>query len=470
MTLEEVKQELKVFDKFKFFEEDHHYECNDKKVGISVTRLIEEYSNPFDQQTIAEKVALRDNKDITQVLQEWKYKNKFACEKGSTCHEYAQSIWSGEEYNELLFDGSIEYLTAVNKIQSQAINFWKDFKDKFMHIKDEQLVGSEEYNICSAVDHLFLDKDGNVWLIDYKTNSILKGYNDDEKNRKYTKKMLIPLQNVKDDALHHYYLQLSIYKYLIEKYTNIKIHKMLIVYMSENIENYELIKTPYLEEKVKLILENRREKDMNSVPVLLIGKSGSGKSASLRNFKKDEIAIANVLGKPLPFKSDLEAPKVDDYATILKAIEHTNKKVIVIDDANYLITNEFMAKSSIKGFDKYNEIGNNFFNLINGIKNVKGGKTVYLIMHEDTDDEGNVKPKTIGKLLDDKVNIQGMFTVCIRSMFENGKYIFRLKTNGQDCVKTPIGLFEDEEIENDLKLVDEKIREYYDLDKEQKND
>ncbi len=467
MTLEEVKQKLKVFDKFKFFEEDHHYECNGKKVGISVTRLIEEYSNPFDQQAIAEKVALRDNKSVSEVLEEWEYKNKFACEKGSTCHEYAQSIWSGEEYNELLFDGSIEYLTSVNKIQAQAMNFWKDFKNKFTHIQDEQLVGSEEYDICSAVDHLFLDKEDNVWLIDYKTNSILKGYNDDEKNRRYTKKMLIPLQNIKDDSLNHYYLQLSIYKYLIEKYTNIKIYKTMIVYMSENIEKYELIETPYLEEETKKILELRRVKDMNSVPVLLIGKSGSGKSASLRNFKKDELAIANVLGKPLPFKSNLEAPKVDDYATILKAIEHTSKKVIVIDDANYLITNEFMAKSSVKGFDKYNEIGNNFFNLINGIKNVKGGKTVYLIMHEDTDDEGNVKPKTIGKLLDDKVNIQGMFTVCIRSMFENGKYIFRLKTNGQDCVKTPIGLFEDDEMENDLKIVDEKIREYYELDKEE---
>ena len=132
MTLEEVKRELKVFDKFTFFEEDHHYECNGKRVGISVTRLIEEYSNPFDQQAIAEKVAIRDNKSVSEVLKEWEYKNKFACEKGSTRHEYAQSIWSGEEYNELLFDGSIEYLTAVNKIQAQAMNFWKDFKDKFI--------------------------------------------------------------------------------------------------------------------------------------------------------------------------------------------------------------------------------------------------------------------------------------------------------------------------------------------------
>jgi hypothetical protein len=125
-----------------------------------------------------------------------------------------------------------------------------------------------------------------------------------------------------------------------------------------------------------------------------------------------------------------------------------------------------MNKSSVKGFDKYNEMGNNFFNLINGIKNIEGGKTVYLIMHEDTDDDGNVKPKTIGKLLDDKVNIQGMFTICLRSMYDNGNYIFRLKTNGQDCVKTPIGLFDEEQMENDLKLVDTKIREYYELDKE----
>ena len=164
MTLEEVKQKLKVFDKFKFFEVDHHYECNGKRVGISVTRLIEEYCNEFDSQAVAEKVAEKNLKNyeyaktqlqlynpleiggndclerydelkkmlelpitVTDVLNEWEYKNKFACVKGSTCHEYAQSIWSGEEYNELLFDGSIEYLTAVNKIQSQAMNFWKDF-------------------------------------------------------------------------------------------------------------------------------------------------------------------------------------------------------------------------------------------------------------------------------------------------------------------------------------------------------
>jgi hypothetical protein len=210
---------------------------------------------------------------------------------------------------------------------------------------------------------------GGLVLVDYKTNSILKGYNDSEYNRRYTKKMKVPLHKINDDSLHHYYIQLSIYKFIIEKYSGLKVEEMFIVYMSENIKNYEIIKIPYLEEEVKKILENRRVKNMKSVPVLLIGKSGSGKSASLRNFKKEEIAIANVLGKPLPFKSDLEAPKVDDYNVILRAIQNTNKKVIVIDDANYLITNEFMNKSSVKGYDKYNEIASpNSFGSPNGAK------------------------------------------------------------------------------------------------------
>ena len=455
----------RAFKDFIFYPQDHHYEYKGERVGISVTRLIEDYTNEFDSESIAEKVAIRDNKSVQEVLDEWEYKNKFSCEKGSTCHEYAQSLWSGKEWKALTFDESEEYLNAVGRIRMQVRTFYYDYKDRLEHLADEFVIGSEEYDIASAIDHLFINKlTGGLVLVDYKTNS------DIHKTEKYAKSMKVPLDHLKDFTLNHYYIQLSIYKYLVEKYAKVKIEEMFIVYASENIENYEIIEIPYLKKEVIKILENRRRMKMKSVPVLVIGKSGSGKSASLRNFKKGEIAIANVLGKPLPFKSDLEAPKVDDYNIILKAIQSTDKKVIVIDDANYLITNEFMNKSSVKGFDKYNEMGNNFFNLINGIKNVDGGKTVYLIMHEDTDEDGNVKPKTIGKLLDDKVNIQGMFTICIRAMYDNGNYIFRLKTNGQDCVKTPIGLFDEEEIENDLKLVDEKIREYYELDKEDKKE
>lgn len=467
MTLTEVKKELKAFDKFKFFEEDHHYECNGKRVGISVTRLIEEYSNPFDQQAIAEKVALRDNKSVSEVLEEWEYKNKFACEKGSTCHNYSQSLWNKEPYDVSIFDNSIEYVSAIHKIQRQATNFYHDFKDKFTHIQDEQLVGSEEYDICSAIDHLFLDKDGNVWLIDYKTNSILKGYNDDEKNRRYTKKMLIPLQNIKDDSLNHYYLQLSIYKYLIEKYTNIKIYKTMIVYMSENIENYELIETPYLMKEVELILENRRERKMGKcIPVLIIGKSGSGKSTSLRNLNKEDYSLVNPLAKRLPFKGGQTGLESCDYELIKKFIQETPKKIVVIDDSNYLLTMEMMKKAKETGYGKFTDIALNYWKLIEFIKNLDGDKRVYLMSHEEIDEFGNIGVKTVGKMLSNQCCVEGLYTIVLRATNENGKFQFRTKTAGNDIVKTPIGLFENELIDNDLKLVDDTICEYYEINKE----
>ena len=461
MTKEQYLEVLnKAFGDFKFFEEDHHYEYKGQRVGIGVTTFYAQYENEFNAEEVAEKVALKEGKTIQEVLDEWEYKNQFACVKGSTCHEIAQSQWSGKGFIYDYFDSSSEYIKAVGKITKQTDNFHEDYKDRLEHLYDEFVIGSEEYDIASAIDHLFINKlTGGLVLVDYKTNI------DIYKSDKYAKDMKVPLQHLKDTVYNHYSLQLSIYKFIVEKYTDLKIEEMFIVWFSENNDNYEIIEIPYLKNEVKLILENRRVKNMNSVPVLLVGPSGSGKSTSLRNFTKDEVAVINVLGKPLPFKNDLKAPKLDSYADILKAIAGTKKKTIVIDDAGYLLTNEFMNKSSVKGYDKYNEMANNFFMLINAIKNLDGGKTVYLIMHEDIDEFGNVKPKTIGKLLDDKVNIQGMFTICIRSMFDNGNYIFRLKTNGQDCVKTPFGMFETDSMENDLKEFNKVVREYYDLDK-----
>lgn len=508
MTLEEVKKELKVFNKFTFFEEDHHYECNGKRVGISVTRLIEEYCNEFDSQAVAEKVAEKNLKNyeyaktqlqlynpleiggndclerydelkkmlelpitVTDVLNEWEYKNKFACDKGSTCHEYAQSIWSGEEYNELLFDGSIEYLTAVNKIQSQAMNFWKDFKDKFTHIQDEQLVGSEEYNICSAVDHLFLDKDGNVWLIDYKTNSILKGYNDDEKNRRYTKKMLIPLQNIKDDSLNHYYLQLSIYKYLIEKYTNIKIYKTMIVYMSENIENYELIETPYLKNEVEKILKLRRANKMAKM-ILVMGEPASGKTVSLRNIPKNELYYIDCDKKGLNYKgwkNDFNEEnknyfKTNDGELIAKCMQGISEKredihYIVIDTINSIMIADEMRRSKDKNFDKWIDLASCIFNLVNIVPDLRDDITVIFIGHTQTDDEGFTRLLTNGKKLN-KIGLEKYFDTVLIAKNNDGKYVFETRSPNSTA-RTPMGSYDDEQyIDNDLYEVIKVLKEY----------
>ena len=189
MTRQEYLKELnKAFGDFKFFEGDHHYEYKGKRVGISVTRLIEEYCNEFDAETIAEKVAAKENKTIQQVLNEWEYKNKFACEKGSTCHEFAQSLWNGDEWDMLPFDNSEEYNNAVGKIGNQAIRFHRDYCGRLEHLADEFVIGSEEYDIASAIDHLFINKlTGGLVLVDYKTNS------DIHKTEKYAKNMKVPL-------------------------------------------------------------------------------------------------------------------------------------------------------------------------------------------------------------------------------------------------------------------------------------
>lgn len=209
------------------------------------------------------------------------------------------------------------------------------------------------------------------------------------------------------------------------------------------------------------------------IPILIIGKSGSGKSTSLRNFTPEEVDIVNVEKKPLPFRNSHKTIDTDRYMDVCNTILESKKPSIVIDDAGYLITNHFMSGHSSSGagnaiFSFYNEIADRFWGMINFIKKdkVPNNKIVYILMHEEQNDFGQIKPKTIGKLLDEKVCIEGMFTIVLRSVYHDGNYYFRTKTDGNDISKTPLGMFEDEEIENDLKAVDDVIREYYGLSKE----
>ena len=222
MTKDEMLKVLKnSFKDFKFYEDGHYYTYKDKPVGISVTRFIAEYENEFNQQEVAEKVAIKENRPVEDILAEWKYKADFACAKGSECHYYAQTLWNKEPWDMMKFgfDGSIEYDSATELIQTQAENFYKDYQDHLEHLQDEFVVGSEEYNIASAIDHLFINKlTGGLVLVDYKTNS------DIHKSEKYAKNMKVPLQHMKDFTLNHYYIQLSIYKYLLEKYTDFEIN------------------------------------------------------------------------------------------------------------------------------------------------------------------------------------------------------------------------------------------------------
>lgn len=205
------------------------------------------------------------------------------------------------------------------------------------------------------------------------------------------------------------------------------------------------------------------------VPVLLIGKSGSGKSASLRNFP--EVGVINILGKPFPFKGKMNSIVTKEYPVVKGALQKSKTNSMVIDDAGYLITDQFMVGHSNAGqgnsvFALYNDIGDQFYQLVQFvILQLPPEKIVYFFMHEDKNDAGDIKPKTIGKLLDEKVCVEGMFTVALRCIVSGDKHIFLTQSNGYDIQKSPMGMFDEMEIDNDLKFVDEKIREYWNLNK-----
>ena len=198
-----------------------------------------------------------------------------------------------------------------------------------------------------------------------------------------------------------------------------------------------------------------------AVLVMIYGQSGTGKSTSLRNFKHEEVAVINVSGKPLPFRGDLKPYNTDNYTKIINAICNTDRKSIVIDDATYLMVNEFMRTAKQTGYQKYTDMACNFNGLIEVCAGLPDDKIVYFMGHSDQADDGREHFKTIGKMLDNYVTVEGRFTIVLKTVVQDGKYMFSTQNNGQDTVKSPMGMFEHGLIENDLKAVDETIREYW---------
>lgn len=194
---------------------------------------------------------------------------------------------------------------------------------------------------------------------------------------------------------------------------------------------------------------------------MLYGQSGTGKSTSLRNFKVDELAVINVSGKPLPFRTKLKTYNTDNYQKIMNAMKQTERKSIVIDDATYLMVNEFMRTAKQTGYQKYTDMACSFNNLIDFAAGLPDDVIVYFMGHSDQADDGREHFKTIGKMLDNYVTLEGKFTIVLKTVVQDGKYMFSTQNNGQDTVKSPMGLFNENLIDNDLKFVDNAIREYW---------
>ena len=204
------------------------------------------------------------------------------------------------------------------------------------------------------------------------------------------------------------------------------------------------------------------------IPVLVLGESGSGKSASLRNFEAMDVSIFNVAGKPLPFRKRLPTAATSNYNEIMALIQKSGKKAFVIDDSQYLMCFESFAKAKDTGYGKFTDIALNFYNLVQFvIRGTAPDVIVYFLHHTETDgNTGKVKAKTMGKMLDNQLTLEGLFSIVLQCMTDGQKHVFITQSDGYNTAKSPMEMFP-LEMENDLKLVDQTIREYYDMnDKE----
>lgn len=207
--------------------------------------------------------------------------------------------------------------------------------------------------------------------------------------------------------------------------------------------------------------------------VLIIGPSGSGKSTSIRTLDSDSTYVLNVLGKPLPFRGYKKQYNVDkknyyqtdDWTKIIKCIRGVNEerpdiKTLVIDDLQYLMANEFMRRASEHGYSKFTELAQHIWCVINELTNTRDDLFTFTLSHNELDANGKYKCKTIGKLLDEKITIEGMFTCVFHSMVVDDKFKFLTQNDGIHIAKTPMGMFDSKLIDNDLNEVIKKMKEY----------
>ena len=469
MTKDEIIKELQYFKGIDFHEEEHFYTLNDYRFGISATSLIETYAQEFDSDGISQMVANKRGISQQEVLDEWKKENEFSCIKGSCIHLKAQSLWMGTDYeiDYNTIDDTIDkdrLKKEYNIMSKQATDFYNDYKDMYDMIQDEFIVWSKEFDIAGSIDGIMYNKHTQqCCILDFKSNKDLQF------KSKYRKKMKVPLHELDDVNGQHYYIQLSIYKYLIEKYTNIKVDELFIVYFNINADSYEIVEIPYLYEEVRKILELRRANKMAKM-LLIIGEGGSGKTSSLKNLSPKEHFYIDCDKKGLNYKGWKEDYiekknyfKTNDGEVVAKLLQEisNNKpefKYVTIDTINSIMIADEMKRMKGKSYNEWQDLAKCIFDLIDIVPDLRDDLTVIFIGHTQTEDDGFTRLLTNGRKLN-KIGLEKYFNTVLLSKAKDGEYIFETRANNSTA-RTPMDAFDELEIPNDITKVLEVIKDY----------
>jgi hypothetical protein len=208
-----------------------------------------------------------------------------------------------------------------------------------------------------------------------------------------------------------------------------------------------------------------------SISALILGESGTGKSTSLRNLDPAQTLLIQSIRKPLPFRSSDWKPVkeggniivTDQAVDIIKAMRKTTRPVVIIDDWQYILANEYMRRTDETGYQKFTDIGRKAWDILGAASDLDAGKRVYILAHTQSDEHGRSHIKTIGKMLDEKITPEGMFSIVLNTVVQNSNYLFATRNSGSNTTKSPLGLFDDDLIDNDLAAVDAAIFTYYGL-------
>lgn len=471
MTIKEIQNKIQqAFGKYDFIENGHYYLCNGKRVGISTTGLIALYENEFDKETISLQKANDRGISQSEILEEWRIENLHSTIKGNLIHLYAQSLWEHKkfeiDYSNIPKEINLNRLkTEIDILKKQADNFYNDYKDMYELIGCEIYLGDEDYDECGATDIVFYNKyTEEIVIADFKTNKEIK------RESYRHKKMLIPLHKLDDCNYSHYSLQLSAYKYKFEKNTGLKVAETFIIYFNVNADNYEIIEPLNVEKEIKKIYEIRRANKMAKM-LLIIGEAGSGKTSSLRNLSPKEHYYIDCDKKGLNYKgwkNDYSEEnknyfKTNDGDTVIKLLKNIsekapNVKYITIDTINSIMIADEMRRAKDKNFDKWTDLATCIYNIVDVVPDLRDDLTVIFIGHTQTEEDGFVRLLTNGKKLN-KIGLEKYFNTVLLAKGMDGKYVFETRANNSTA-RTPMGAFDELEIDNDIVKVLEILKEY----------